>query len=207
LELVRNTQHPDKFHYNDQWQIDTSAFDCIAPRTFGAVALVRIVDGNSVETSNRDVSAPHQHKKETLAVLHDTGSHARRALDFPKPMVTGSTPVGGAAKQGDNDLVWRGFRCPRQTRAKLTPEPLPCCESGPAALSRAIVRFALKLSTTPCRYSFVPFNNRITVTFRCHISFGLLTRLPTLSLAGWMRLRGRRQPRSRINRHHVEAEA
>jgi hypothetical protein len=58
-------------------------------------------------------------------------------------------------------------------------------------------RSRLKLSTTPCRYSFVPFSSRIAVTSKCQMSFGLLARMPKRGFAGWMRVRGRRQPFSR----------
>jgi hypothetical protein len=58
LELVRNAQDPDEFHHNYQGQIDARVFDCLTPRTFGALALVRLVD---YQQPNQDVGIKRLH--------------------------------------------------------------------------------------------------------------------------------------------------
>ena len=47
----------------------------------------------------------------------------------------------------------------------------------------------------------------MTVTSMCQYSLSLVARTPSFGVAGWMRVRGRSQPRSRMNRPQVAGAA
>ena len=67
--------------------------------------------------------------------------------------------------------------------------------------------FLEKLSMMAWMYALVPSSNLRTETSMCQVSFGAEAGMPTVGLAGWTRKRGRRQPRSRMSRAQVVAEA